>query len=251
MPPPVTEQGHPDSRDAPRRFSSPSLGPVAAPRKPGGPPPILRGSPGAGSWPRRCGAPGTRWVPSYTFHSSGCRGAPLLPPPHPQPRGDARRSRAASWGLSLCACGYRTPRLGAKVRTVQAPRMTPPGTCGATSLGQHLPHRSLFSWRKGPARDSGVARTPSRPTSAKGTAAVTSPPPPGLPLALTWAQRVGRAPRPAWGRWGAGEPLPWEHIARLAGAVPAAASPRPPSFCVCIVSHILIIHEKASQASQA
>ena len=69
-----------------------------------------------------------------------------------------------------------------------------------------------------------------------------------------------RGPEGGWGLptraspgLGEREPLPAATTDRLAGAVPAARHPpaptaRPSHFRVCIVSHILIIHEKASQS---
>lgn len=119
---------------------------------------------------------------------------------------------------------------------------SPVALTGRAPSGRPCPARSPHGGplEHGPARP----RPPGRPTSAKGTAAVTSPRPPGLPHGRDlrprgWAgaryARLGRAR-------GGGEPPPRELMARLAGAVPAAR------FRVCIVSHILIIHEKASQS---
>lgn len=198
-----TEQGRP-AGEAPEAQLTP-LGPVAAPESPG--PRPACGHPGR---PRPGGVGSlAQAMPSHASHSS-----------------DARLS-GCFLGLSHGTCECRA--------TFRA-ECTQDRHRGAAGRGA-APAGGAVTPRKGP----GGRGAPSRwPTSAKGSAAVPSPPPLAAPALAGLRGRAGRLASPGGGGW---EPLSWEHT--------AAARCRPPSVCVCVVSHILIIHEKASQASQA
>lgn len=166
---------------------------------------------------------------------------PPRPSALPTPVTRATAPRGGS-GLSSCCSllwspsALRRGHLWAQSATANAPpRVATPGAWELPASGQHLSWQDAVTPEEGPPGEPLVLldspagrwsrpRPPRWPTSAKGTAAVTSPPPPGLPhshdLGRTgWAG----APYASPGQTGGGEPLPGERIARLAGAVPPPA----------------------------